>query len=158
MTATGHAVIGAAIVALIPNPVISIPLAFLSHFAGDKIPHWDVMTDKNKPKQQIIFQSAFDVLLSLALVWAIFIFYLQSPNPAIVLLGAFVAQLPDWLELPYFIFGKHFPIFYENYRLQKWIHDVWFDSRLPAPWGIVTQVVVVTIFILLVLRTLPSPY
>lgn len=158
MTATGHAIVGAAIATLIPNPVVSLPIAFLSHFAGDKLPHWDIMTDKKKTKTQILFQSALDVLLGFTLVWAIFIFYLQSPNPLIIFLGAFAAQLPDWLELPYFIFGKHYPIFRQNYQIQSWIHDVWFDSRLKAPWGIVTQIVVVAIFIWLVLRTLQFPY
>ncbi|MBI3559203.1 hypothetical protein HY085_02300 [Candidatus Gottesmanbacteria bacterium] len=147
MTASGHAVVGAAIATLIPNPVVSLPVALVSHFVCDKIPHWDVMTDKNKTKTQILFQSALDVLLGFALVGLIFIYFLQVSNPAIILLGAFTAQLPDWLELPYFVFGKHYPVFYQNYRIQSWIHDVWFDARLQAPWGIVTQIIVVAIFI-----------
>lgn len=147
MTASGHAVVGAAIATLIPNPLVSFPVAFLSHFVCDKIPHWDIMTNKNKTKTQILVQSTLDVLLGFTLVGLIFIYFLQASNPVIILLGAFAAQLPDWLELPYFIFGKHYPVFYENYRLQSWVHDVWFDSRLKAPWGIVTQVVVVAIFI-----------
>lgn len=158
MTASGHAVVGAAIATLIPNPVVSLPVALVSHFVCDKVPHWDVMTDKNKTKTQILVQSTLDVLLGFALVWAIFIFYLQSSNPLIIFLGAFTAQLPDWLELPYFVFHKHYPIFYQNYRIQKWVHDVWFDSRLKAPWGIVTQVVVCAIFILLVLHIPPFRY
>lgn len=151
MTASGHAVVGAAIATLIPNPAVSLPIAFLSHFAGDKLPHWDVMTDKNKTKTQILFQSTLDVLLGFALVSLIFIHFLQVSNPAIIFLGAFAAQLPDWLELPYFIFHKHYPIFYENYRLQKWVHDVWFDARLKAPWGIVTQIIVCLFFLWLVI-------
>ncbi len=158
MTATGHALIVAAIATLIPNPTLSMPLAILSHFVGDKLPHWDVMTDKNKSKRQILIQSAIDVLVGFALVWAIFIFAWHSANPVLILLSAFVAQLPDWLELPYFIFGKQIPIFDLNYKAQKWIHDVWFNSRLKAPWGIITQVVVVLFFIWLSLHTLPSPY
>lgn len=150
MTATGHAIVGAAIATLVPNPVLSLPIAFLSHFAGDKLPHWDVMTDKNKTKKQIFIQSVLDVLLSFTLVGIIFIYFLRVSNPAIIFLGAFAAQLPDWLELPYFIFHKHYPIFYENYKIQSWVHDVWFDSRLKAPWGIVTQVIVCLFFLWLV--------
>jgi len=158
MTASGHAVVGAAIATLISNPVVSLPVALVSHFVCDKVPHWDVMTDKNKTKTQILFQSTLDVLLGFALVGLIFIYFLQVSNPTIVLLGAFAAQLPDWLELPYFVFGKHYPVFYENYRIQKWVHDIWFDSRLKAPWGIVTQIVVAAVFIWLVLHILPFRY
>lgn len=39
MILTPHALIGAAIYTLIPNPWIGIPLAFISHFAADWIPH-----------------------------------------------------------------------------------------------------------------------
>lgn len=149
MTATGHALVGASIASLVPNPAISLPLAILSHFLGDKLPHWDVMTDKGKSKRQIFFQATLDVLVGFLLVGIIFIGYWHSPNPVVILLGAFAAQLPDWLELPYFLFGKNFPVAYQNYKIQKWVHDAWFDSRLPAPWGVVTQTVIVLLFLLL---------
>lgn len=158
MTASGHALVGAAITTLLPNPAISLPVALFSHFAGDKLPHWDVMTDKNKTKRQIFLQSVIDVLLGFTLVGVIFIYFWHAPNPWLVLLGAFTAQLPDWLEIPYFFFNRKLPFITQNYQIQKWVHDVWFDSRLAAPWGIVSQVVVVVFFIWLSLRNLPSPY
>lgn len=149
MTASGHAIVGAAIGTILPNPLLSIPLAFLSHFVGDKLPHWDVMTDKNKTKKQVLVQSALDVIFSFALVALIYVYFLNVPNPIVVFLAAFSAQLPDWLEIPYFITGRHYPIFYQNYRLQSWVHDLWFNSRLKAPWGIITQIIVALIFICL---------
>lgn len=148
MTATSHALIGASIGAALPNPALALPLAFLSHFLCDKVPHWDTMTEKKlKTKTQIIRETILDVMLSLGLVAIIFIGLFHVTNPTTVLLAAFMAQLPDWLEVPYTLFNIKIPVFYENYRVQSWIHHVWFDSRLKAPWGILTQAGIVLIFL-----------
>ncbi|MBI2012734.1 hypothetical protein HYS90_02270, partial [Candidatus Curtissbacteria bacterium] len=45
MTATAHALIGASIAAKITNPYLGIPLAIISHFVADLIPHWDAGTN-----------------------------------------------------------------------------------------------------------------
>lgn len=149
MTATSHAIIGAAIAIKIPNPFISIPLAFLSHFICDKIPHWDVMTKKaDKTKTQIFIYAAMDGILSLFLVTALFFVSFQNSDPVNIFLSAFVAQLPDWLEIPYTIFHKDVWISKIDYQFQKWIHDVGFNSRLVAPWGIVSQFGVVLAFVI----------
>lgn len=148
MTATGHALVGASIATQIPNPWISLPLSFLSHFIIDKIPHWDAMTNKhNKTKRQIYTQTAIDIILGYFLVIIIFWGIFKVSDPVLVMLSAFTAQLPDFLEAPYLVLNsKAFP-FYQNYKIQKWIHDVWFNSRLNPPWGIVTQAAVVALFL-----------
>lgn len=151
MTATGHAIVGAAIAAKISNPWIGIPLAIVSHFVCDKIPHWDPMTDKTKPMKLVIIQTVGDVLVGFALVWAIFISYLHAPNPVYTLIMSFAAQSPDWAEVPYSIFHYKAWPFYYNYKLQSWAHDVFFDSRLKAPWGIITQIIVLVCVIAAVL-------
>lgn len=148
MTATGHALVGAAIATQITNPYLGLPLAFVSHFLGDKLPHWDPMTDKGKNQERIIKETVFDVLVGYFLVTVIFIYFFHAQNPTYIFLSSFVAQLPDWMEFPYAVFKLKIPFVYDNYRIQKWVHDVWFDARMKAPWGVVTQVVVVAIFIL----------
>jgi hypothetical protein len=40
MTATNHAITGAIIAVVIDKPVIALPLALLSHFAQDALPHF----------------------------------------------------------------------------------------------------------------------
>jgi len=40
MTAVNHAVTGAVIAAVIKQPILALPLAFLSHFACDMLPHF----------------------------------------------------------------------------------------------------------------------
>lgn len=39
MTATNHTLTGIVIVAVVPNPLLGVVLAFLSHFALDALPH-----------------------------------------------------------------------------------------------------------------------
>ena len=42
MTATNHALTGATIATLVRQPYLAIPLAFLSHFFCDALPHFDI--------------------------------------------------------------------------------------------------------------------
>lgn len=42
MTATNHAITGALIASVIDKPLIALPLAFLSHFVLDALPHFGV--------------------------------------------------------------------------------------------------------------------
>jgi hypothetical protein len=136
MTATAHALIGATIVTKIENPFLALPVAILSHFSLDLIPHWDTITNScQKPKIVILAQTALDVLLGFVLSW--YLFFKIIP-PLRLLSGIFFAQLPDWLEAPYFFFKiKAFP-FYQVRMLQVKLHN-----KLPLPWGLLTQVAVV---------------
>lgn len=114
------------------------------------------MTEKNKPFNRVLVETTIDVILGYILVAIVFLGWIHVQNPLYIFVSAWVAQLPDWLEFPYSVFKLKIPFVYDNYRLQSWVHHVWFDSRLKAPWGVVTQVVVVGIFVLLALRsTLP---
>lgn len=148
MTAGSHAVIGAAIGAQFPNPLVGIPLAFISHFVCDKIPHWDIMTDKTKSRQRVLVETIIDVLGGYVLVFLLFVVFLKTANPASVFLTAFAAQLPDWVEAPYVILNLNWKFAKDMKHWQTKIHDLGFDSRLKAPWGIMSQVVVVALFVL----------
>lgn len=150
MTATGHAIIGAAIATQVGNPLIAIPLAFFSHYLCDKLPHWDAMTIKTKSKTTVLIQSTIDVLLSFLVTWLIFIAFLGFKNQGLILICAFTAQLPDWFEVPYMAFKIKLPLLYNKYRLQERVHEVWFNSNLEAPWGIITQVIVCAAAVVLV--------
>lgn len=150
MTATGHAIVGAAIATQVTNPLLALPLAFLSHYVCDKLPHWDVMTDDKKPKKLVIIESAIDVFLSVFLVWLIFFYFLKFTDPILIFAGAFMAQLPDWFEVPYNVFKIKLPIIYNKHRIQERVHDIWFDSRMSAPWGMVPQAVVCAVIVWIV--------
>lgn len=153
MTATAHALIGASIAKAIPDPVIGLPISLLSHFICDKIPHWDAMTTaKEKSRRFVLYETIADVVIGYALVIFIFFVWTQTPNPTYLLLSAAAAQLPDWLEIPYVFLHSKMPPFYQIYLFQKWLHDIWFNARLKTPWGVVTQLTIVMLFLIWSLR------
>lgn len=140
MTATAHALIGASIAAKITNPYLGIPLAVLSHFLLDLIPHWDEGTNhKEKSLTKIRLEATLDVLLGFALAFLIF---RNFTNPVYLFVMVIAAQLPDWLEAPAAWFNVKIPPF----SWMDWLgHNL--QSRMQLPWGLVTQVVIVGIFV-----------
>lgn len=55
MTATNHAVTGAVIALVVQKPLLAIPLALLSHFVLDVIPHSEPRDFSNSLAKKIIF-------------------------------------------------------------------------------------------------------
>ena len=144
MTATAHALIGASLAVKVANPALGIPLAIVSHFVADLIPHWDAGTNhKKKTKMRLIVEATLDVLLGFALV---FLLFRNQANPTYLFIMVISAQLPDWLKTPSDIFGFSVPPF-------SWID--WLSHktqwRLQLPWGLVTQLIVVGLVVYLAL-------
>jgi len=121
MLETPHVVVGAAIASKITNPLLSIPISFLSHFVLEKVPHWNphlnAETEKyGKPTQKSTIIAVVDVTTSLII--GSFISYKALPNvnqSLNILACCLVASLPDIVEGPYFFLG------YRNKILKKWI-------------------------------------
>ena len=138
MTATGHAIIGTVIAAKIGNPAIALPLAVLSHFAADAVPHWDTATNiKSKGRQRVIIESFFDVVFSFVLSYVLIVTVFPNTNLTFAFLAIIAAQLPDWLMSPYYFFDIDAFPFNWAYRFQKQ-----FDNRMDKPWGIINQVAI----------------
>ncbi len=141
MTATAHALIGASIAAKITNPYLGIPLAIISHFVADLIPHWDAGTNhREKSITRLQVEATIDVLIGFVLAFLIF---RTIVDPVYLFVMIISAQLPDWLEAPSFMFGFKVPPF----SWLDWLgHKL--QSRLAFPWGLVTQIVVVGLLLL----------
>jgi len=93
MLSTQHLLVGAAVVKAVPNPVISLPLAFLSHFALDSIPHWD-----GSPKAPFNKKTALGIILDYAFGVSLVLFFTSGfENQGVILLGAFLGTLPDFI-------------------------------------------------------------
>lgn len=136
MTATAHALIGSSIAASITNPLLGIPLAFISHFLADVIPHWDEGTNhRKKTATRLKIESTIDVLLGFFLS---FIIFRNFVDPLYLFSMIIASQLPDWLTAPAHMFNLKIPPFtwmeYLGHRIQ---------SRLQLPWGLLTQIAVV---------------
>lgn len=138
MTSTTHTLVAIAIAAKIGNPQISLPLSFLSNYLLDMVPHWDFGFNwRLKSKTKLFLEGLLDIVVSYALVFIIQKYYLPQVNLWYMLLVAFFAQLPDWLEIPYLLFNWKFEPFAFFYRIQHFIH-----RRLRFPWGLLPQIAI----------------
>ncbi len=144
MTASSHAVIGAAIVTKIPDWRISIPLILLSHILGDIPNHWDTGTGwKDKKMSKVFADTVIDELAGFFVVAVIFIWGLHQ-NPVTILTGVIVSQFLDLIEIPYFFLGwKSVP--------WSWVNDFThlFHKKLPQiHLSLTTQILISVAFIL----------
>ena len=131
MLETPHALVGMVIASIIPNPWVGLPLAFLSHFGVDTLPHWNWEPDARP-------LSLLGIVLDLILL-EILIGYLafRSPLRLNLAAGAFFAILPDLVEAPHIFLGFNNRYIQKLMRFQKNI-----QNRAPVLPGVITQLVV----------------
>lgn len=140
MTATNHALTGAVIALSVKQPALAIPLAFLSHFVLDALPHYGVANgdvfERNKKLLTKIVFSTDAVLFVVTLVWLGFFFHAEVSN-TLLFWSAAAAYLPD---LPWIY------RFVREIRTRKWepggrytrIHEkIQWGER---PWGIIVEI------------------
>lgn len=141
MTSISHALIGAAIAAKITDPLSASLLAFGTHFVCDGIPHWDLGTNwRLRPR---IVTGTLAIAETLTAIFGTFFLFKNLVNPWVLALAIFFSLVPDWLEAPYYMLIPHSPkIFYYLYKVQSLVHE-----KMQAPWGVVTQVIVVGAFL-----------
>jgi hypothetical protein len=145
-----HTLVGATIATKIPNPLISLPLAFFSHFLLDLLPHWNPSlyseTKKfGKPTPRSTKIVIIDTLLSLA--GGFFLAYQVLPNftqAVVIILACFLAVVVDVIEGFYFFFGVRGK-FLEN--LIEFQHR--YQGKASLIPGLVIQlaVVIITLFL-----------
>lgn len=137
MTATAHALIGGAIAASIPDPVLGITLSAISHPIADMIPHWDFgLGWKKKSKALLFFQSAGDLIFGVVLTFLIFG---NSTNHLYLFMSIFISESWDLLQAPYWLFNWKFPPFSTFYKFGSRTNE-----SAKMPWGILTQAATVT--------------
>jgi hypothetical protein len=154
MMATAHTLVAGAIAANFGSPILAPILALGSHFLLDSIPHWDFGTDwKKRTKRATGVFAIIDTVIGFSLSYILF----HTRVPSLILIPCLILSvLPDWLEAPWYIFfanPKHHglkphaqpieKIFYGFYTLTNRFH-----SKAPFPWGLISQIVVVTLFLL----------
>jgi hypothetical protein len=119
-----HILIGMIIGVQFKSPWLIIPIAILSHFILDGIPHWDGNFDKKefkKTKTAVITDTDIivkflDVIASIAVISY---FYMQS-DKGLMVLGAVMAILPDLSKVGYLTKLRntkgymHFIMFHNN--------------------------------------------
>lgn len=105
MTAPNHALTGALIGLSISNPVIALPVAFLSHFVCDAIPHYDPPAGEKarlfRSKRFVVEFLVLGMLGCLALVAVLAAVRPQHWFTAAIC--AFLATSPDLFWFPRFL-------------------------------------------------------
>jgi len=149
MTATNHALTGAAIALSVKSPVLAIPLAFISHFLLDAIPHYNppkinkrtfvnFTIGWGKKFQNRFFRTIFfsDMLL-LLFVFASFLFALNTNVSSWAIgLSMLAAIAPDFLG------GRYLIYYWLNIKVQHEEQNrflsrfhIWVQW-MERPWGI----------------------
>src|SRR5258708_30495601 len=112
MLETPHVAVGVAIASKIPNPFISIPLAFASHFLLDVTPHWNPHINREikkfgHPTKKSVAIIRADSTIALVLGTSIAIHALPDVHQFLNIMAfCFVSVLPDVLVAPYYFFYR----------------------------------------------------
>jgi len=139
MLATPHTITGLLIATEIRNPLVSVPLALLSHFALDLVPHWDFFSFRSEIKTPTKLKVILDFALGLTIGLTFTIKALPDrAQAANILLSCAVANLPDAVEAPFVFFGYTNSFIEAVINLQRRLH-----SRLRFPWGLLPQILLV---------------
>lgn len=100
-----HILVGMIIGVTLKSPWLVIPIALISHFVLDAVPHWDGTFDKKAFKKKgTVKVSDIDILIKfidvIASISLMAYFYYQS-DKGILLLGAIMAIVPDMSKAGY---------------------------------------------------------
>lgn len=93
MTATSHAITGAVIALVIKEPVLAYPLALLSHFVCDIIPHVGIKSIDERITNQKKVRAIYIIDLSLLMSFLTALVFAGAP--IFVFLCVILAGLPD---------------------------------------------------------------
>ncbi len=95
MTASNHVLTGMVIGSAISNPLIAIPVAFLSHFAIDALPHFAI---KNQKDSTFLYYLSIDSGIAAGLILSVFL--LQPSNWLLVIASGIACASPDLMWMP----------------------------------------------------------
>ena len=148
MLLTPHTAAGIAIGAAVHNPILAIPLAFLSHFGLDWIPHWDDvglgdLRHSGRLSRRTLRTIILDMLVSLSLL--LYFLYWAMPDYGVgmtIIASAFAANLPDLFYVPMVFLKKRWGWAVWFAKLQSRIQE---RSRAPLVLGLSLQAFLVAV-------------
>jgi hypothetical protein len=138
MTATNHAVSGALIAVYIHEPVIALPLALVSHFVLDSLPHLGIKKHNSQLFSRVL---TIDMFVSALLLLGIVI--IQPAYWLLMFSCAMLAMSPDLMWLPLFIrelkhqFTKPLNWLMRFHQKIQWGERPW-GYLIEIPWFVLT--------------------
>jgi hypothetical protein len=151
MTATNHALTGAAIAFLIGNPLVAIPAALLSHFVCDALPHYG----SSKPNEVYLKSNSFKVFLAsdavLCVVLELTLVLVRPRDWLLAAICAFIATSPDLFWIAMFKRAQDGKKLKSSNRFLKFAGDIqWFQRPIGGvvefAW-LIAGVTVITMFL-----------
>jgi hypothetical protein len=146
MLTTPHAVTGATLGALLPNPILVVPLTIGSHFVLDSIPHWQETLAPYIPTRKTYIRVPLDILLALAIVWVMA--HWQPNHAGTIWLGAVTANIPDLDSIVVLI-----PKLKRGLLEKFWDWHCKIQRETNSMWGVLTQLVVILLGLFIVYET-----
>jgi hypothetical protein len=138
-----HVATGAALGALIGDPLIVVPAAIASHFILDSIPHWQETMAPYIPTWKTYLRIPIDIGLGIALV--IYALSVQPDHAPAILLGALFASAPD-LD----VITIKLPNLQRGFVKKYWDWHCKIQREVTSLWGVVTQLIVVAVSITII--------
>ena len=140
MTATSHATIGALIATAVQQPALALPLAFLSHFVADAVPHYGIPGHAGFGATLKHWSGKAVGIADPILLICFFVLLLYLGVPLYIFLAALLACSPDleWLFafLIYELRGKKAP---RSFLASFHIRIQWCEK----PWGYAVEALVI---------------
>jgi len=145
MLLTPHILVGVAIITLVQNPILGLIFVLLSHYFLDFLPQTEytiknIRTGQWSKSLPDFLKVFLDIIFGLAIVFLIIGY---SP---LILTAVAVSLFPDGLTLLHCIFPKN-KLLKKHMEIHAAINAVCENKKIPAFWGIASQVVVVAIVI-----------
>ncbi|MDP3955426.1 MAG: hypothetical protein Q8Q15_03635 [bacterium] len=137
-----HMIIGATIATKIGNPFLAFPIAFVSNFLLDLIPHWNPHLNTEMKKYGHVTRKTTIICLidgSASFIVGTFLalrFWPDIERVAIVFGAIFLAVIADLSEAPYFFLGARSKYFERIIAFQKRL-----QFNVPVIPGIIVQIV-----------------
>jgi hypothetical protein len=151
LTAPNHALTGALIGLSVANPWLAIPLAFVSHFVCDAVPHYDP-PERDTMQLYKSWRFVRDFLVIGAALCALLVLILALTRPhywIVAAVCAFLATSPDLAWIPWFLrtrrtgdasfpkgwfFWLHAKVQWKTGPKLLWVEIVWFAVFSGLVW------------------------
>ncbi|HWB38859.1 MAG TPA: hypothetical protein VG604_01310 [Candidatus Saccharimonadales bacterium] len=127
MTGVNHGLTGGLIGKLLPLPLV-IPVAFVSHFVLDMLPHYGI---SHKKRDRSMFWKVFFTLDTLATLGLAI--YAVAQKHYTMFLGGLAATMPDYVWVAHVISTRSFNLSSSKNRFSKWHASI---QGLERPWGL----------------------
>lgn len=135
MTGFSHTTTGVVIALAVHHPALALPLAFLSHFVLDALPHYG---DEARDGSDRFFRRLIIIDAIAGVSLALFMMFLFPEYKLLIALCGIFATIPDLMWLPNHIRQAKNLAEKPHNRIMRWHQRIQFEHPV---WGIAAEIV-----------------